>query len=649
MGFLKLLKGELNKILMRPLLYVITGVVIFAIIFSYSQFSKSVEPIDEYSKISEKYVVSDNTLAKVRNTFYDNVASNSVGFLKSEQLVAEAEAELEQAKLIGEKTEYGNKLTIVEYLQYIYSNEKELVSEPDNFVSAYNRYMNEQEFKDSDIDVYIQALANLLGSIKPSENAATIEPDTKYEKKNLTAIQYYITKIENIKDLKEKVTNNNDLLIPLKKMQAFNDAYIKIYTTIISENRPHEYDINEISNHASIRNFIKETNINNLLKDLIDSVKAKVLPSDVYNARKDNIKYAKKYMEQLKGDIDTLAASGDNAKVDELINLCVKYYFYAHNVKSLIDTSVKYEPVINMSDKQAGLYSGYSSMEIKGINENISLKSDLYLYAVKENITRSVFLIENRAASYEYAKVFNSHVSSNAYTNAFDVVYFGLEITSIVIIIFTVVLAAGMLAGEQSTGTLKLLLIRPYTRNSILSSKLLATIIFAAIFFVFSTIVLFLIGLALADGASFTPVLVVFNATHAFAMSPVVLLLLYLLCLLFKTIVFIIISFAISAIFRSNVGAVSISIVLYFIISILGTIFAHSYIYGFIPFSNLDLFKFFGGSFIPGGGSSSLLASLFSSSIFHGVDFFYAFGINLIVIAIITLFSYLVFKKREVK
>lgn len=648
MGFFRLLKGELNKILMRPILYVITGVVIFAIIFSCFQFSPASRTsyADYYSQYSEL-----DSLVKVKKMFNESSSVNKYSAVAAEQLITQAEEKLEAAYKRGEKeTIINDKGQEVEgenkIIAYLYralgEYKKNVISEPDNFLSAYLNYMNDQNFRGASVDALIDALANVVGPIVKSSSGTVISPTPAHENNNLASIHYYITQINEIQSLKKKQTENTDLLIPTSKLEKFNAAYIKIYNTVISEGRSSEYDITNYENHDSIRALFKEVELYNVLKDLISSIKVKVISEKTYKERKQNIADAKAYLASYKDEINEFVLSEDDKQVSKLKDMCVKYYLYASNVNDLIENTVLYDAALNLSDKEVTSFYGYNKMQMKDGEE-----SPLYLYAVQEEITKELFLLNNHKTEMDYANVFNGSQTSNVAANAFDLVYFGLEITSIVIIVFTVVLAAGMLAGEQSTGTLKLLLIRPYSRSSILTSKLVATIIFATIFFIFSTILLFLTGWALY-GVDFTPVLAVFNATSAFVISPGALLFIYILCLLIKTIFYIAISLAISAIFRSNVGAVSISIVLYFVISIMGTIFASSFIYGFIPFSNLDLFKFFGGSFVS-SGSGSLLSTIFSSSIFHGVGFTYSIIMNLVLIAIIIVSSYFIFNKREFK
>ncbi|QMV43217.1 ABC transporter permease subunit [Cohnella cholangitidis] len=64
------------------------------------------------------------------------------------------------------------------------------------------------------------------------------------------------------------------------------------------------------------------------------------------------------------------------------------------------------------------------------------------------------------------------------------------------ITIFTVVVASDSVAGEFSQGTIKLLLIRPWSRSSILLSKYIATILFAIGFTIVAFVVMLLVNIA---------------------------------------------------------------------------------------------------------------------------------------------------------
>ena len=630
MNFFRLLKGELNKILMRPILYIITGFVIVGIIFSYFQFNLSERENNE--AYFEKYSTCE-TVSQIYSTFTDN--SNNFGKNKADEEVNTAKELFNSAQYYDDKFEPGER-TIKEYFDYLIGYHQQTnPSEYTSTLSAYNHYMSEQNFNiniynDTAPDPEIKALLNLIGPIDNSGIDYTIPEN--YKNNNLTAIYEYVSDL----------VLNHKILIPTKDYEKIKNIYTQIEKEIISASRSNFKNLSSHQTHNRIREFLEEFNIIQTLQSFSDNIKLKSFSEKSTNKILTNVSKAETYLTELNDQIVQIKDDGTEEDFDKIQELCVRYYLVANNVNKYINNIIIYEPVLNLSDKEINTLYGY-----KNDPSNPTSESALNIYSVRETLSKQSYLMTHNAVSSDYANVFNNSQNSNEEANAFDLVHFGLQITSIIIIIFTVVLAAGMVAGEHSQGTLKLLMIRPYSRSKVLTSKLLATLIFASIFLIFSALILFIIGWAFY-GVNFTPVLAVFNGTGAFVISPIVLLLIDILSILIKTAMFVAISLAISAIFRNNVGAVSISIILFFLITILGMIFANSFWYGFLPLSNLDLFKFFGGSFI-GSGNSTILTALFSSNIYHDVGFYYSLGATFISMALIITLTYIIFKLREIK
>ncbi|MBR1925309.1 MAG: ABC transporter permease subunit [Clostridia bacterium] len=629
MNFFRLLKGELNKILMRPILYIITGLVIVSIIFSYFQFNPQ-----ERTNNDRYFSAYENceTVSALYSTFNDS--SNSYGKTKADEEVNIAKENFALAQSYNGQIEPGSK-TITEYFNYLIGYHQQTSPEPTSTLTAYNQYLNEQNWSknvvnDQASDSEIKALINLVGEIENSGISYSI-PDN-YKDNNLTALNTFVSDL----------VKNHKILIPAKNYNNLLNIFEQVEKEIILNSRTNFKNLSSHQTHNKIREFLKSLNIIQNLQSFSDNIKLKTFSEKSVNKISANITKAESYLTGLNDEIVDLKNNGSGQDFDKMQELCVRYYLVANNINSYVNNISLYEPILNLSDKEISNLYGYSTNP-----SDLSDNSMLNVYNIKETLSKQEYLINHNSVSSDYANVFNTSQASNQDVNAFDLVHFGLQITSIIIIIFSVVLAAGMVAGEHSQGTLKLLMIRPYSRSKVLTSKLLATLIFASIFVIFSALILFIIGWALY-GVNFTPVLAVFNGTGAFVISPVLLLLIDILSILIKTTMFIAISLAISAIFRNNVGAVSISIILYFLITILGIIFANSLWYGFLPLSNLDLFKFFGGSFI-GNSNTNFLTAMFSSNVFHDVGFYYSLGATLISMALIITLAYLIFKIREIK
>ncbi len=576
MNFFLLLKGELNKILMRPILYVITAIIVFALFLSYMFFTPSeridgqVNTYDNCKNISELYT-----------TFKSN--TNQYGKPATDLLVSNNK----------------NALLLVKQ-----NNESTALSE---FESLLN-------------DISINT-----GEYAAFDNVPPAEDDTASSQEQAT----YSNLRAKYEQLQTKFKTYQDMLYSpmlITSDDSFN--LLQLFSSTLNA-----FEINKTSHKSNVE--LRKTLSEMRYFEKIYSLFSNIIPKKVDDSQLESLSnygnLVSAQLVEIEEEIEQINANGNAEKFDELKSLALRYYLTGSNLNTLTSNVLKYSSILNKTDSQINSYYGYEKT---------------YSYEVKEKITKCKFLIDNNAVSTDYANVFSSNKTSNQTKNAFDFVYFGLEITSFIIIVFTVVLSAGMLAGEQSNGTLKLLLIRPYSRNKVLTSKLLASLIFGVIFLIFSTIVLFLIGL-FTMGANFTPVLCVFNASLAFTCSPFVLLLIYLLCLIFKILIFALLSLAISAIFKSNVGAVGVSIVLYFLLSVLGIILSGSYWYGYLPFSNIDLFKYFGGAFV--GGTTSPISMISSSPMFYGGNFLYSFLITIGVGLIFAILTYEIFKRREIK
>ena len=121
--------------------------------------------------------------------------------------------------------------------------------------------------------------------------------------------------------------------------------------------------------------------------------------------------------------------------------------------------------------------------------------------------------------------------------------YFTLELCSVIIIVFAMMLVCNLITGETESGTIKLLLVRPYKRSKIITAKLFATIFFVLTFVLFTSIVSFIGGYFLY-GATSTPILSVLNGGTVFECHPLTLMLLNVLSLALDIIFFVLLFIA---------------------------------------------------------------------------------------------------------
>ena len=192
--------------------------------------------------------------------------------------------------------------------------------------------------------------------------------------------------------------------------------------------------------------------------------------------------------------------------------------------------------------------------------------------------------------------------------------------------IFAAVVAADIVAGEFTWGTIKLLLIRPWTRTKVLASKLLALILFTLLI----TVVFFLAS-SLISFAMYPE-----NTTslmYSDDVSPLAYMLEDILYRYIDLLVIALFSFMISAVFRSSGIAIGLSMFILFTGGIFTMLFNPvRYPWAkYTLFVNMDLSQYRGGQ----EGVA-------------GMTLGFSITVLLSYVLLFLLVSWLVFKKRDV-
>ncbi len=164
------------------------------------------------------------------------------------------------------------------------------------------------------------------------------------------------------------------------------------------------------------------------------------------------------------------------------------------------------------------------------------------------------------------------------------------------ITLFTVIIAGDSLAGEFSTGTIKLLLIRPASRLKILISKYLSMIMFGLLLLIILFVVSLIVnGILYQFDSTGLPYLTV--DSHGVVKEHNMFGHLWQTYLLngVSTIMFVTLAFMISSAFRSSAMAIGFSIFLLFAGMLMLEIF-HPYAWSkYLLFANLDLSQYLDG------------------------------------------------------
>lgn len=170
-----------------------------------------------------------------------------------------------------------------------------------------------------------------------------------------------------------------------------------------------------------------------------------------------------------------------------------------------------------------------------------------------------------------------------------------LSLLYFLVSIFSVVVASDIVAGEFTWGTIKLLLIRPWTRSKILASKLVAVLLF--------TLAMTAVYLAASMAVSFLLFPDIRSGIFSEGSSPFGYIMENLLYSYIDLLVITVFSFMISAVFRSGGIAIGLSMFILFAGNIFTMLF-HPERYAwakYMLFVNMDLGQYRGGQTGPAG------------------------------------------------
>lgn len=200
-----------------------------------------------------------------------------------------------------------------------------------------------------------------------------------------------------------------------------------------------------------------------------------------------------------------------------------------------------------------------------------------------------------------------------------------------IITMFTIIIGAGIVAGEFSWGTIKLLLIRPVSRAKILLSKYAATFVFALLMLVTLLLTSVVIGSLLFGVSTITqPYLVFDNGTIVERNMFVHLLMLYSLTSV-ELLMMVTFAFMISTVFRNSSLAIGLALFLMFTGTQLVYALSKYDWVKYILFANTYLNQYIEGT-----------------PLVEGMTMTFSLVVLLIYFIIFNLFSWWIFQKRDV-
>lgn len=611
----RICKAELKKLFMKPSIFVVTGILILVLAIC----SFVYHPNNRNST----YITTPNNVTTVRQ-FYDQLNSSSVTntFYGFNQILVNSKNFVDSYKDEFDLKE--DLLIRVDRLKASYNNYSQ------QWIS-YNTAMNDPQASEA---------------LKNNQERLMAQAKQKLNQAFADFSDYYKTEANNFSDEEIHVLTTATLNL---NIISFLQKCLDVFTADNSD--PYFYVIQKISNEyqfeTTLKNyinqlvpFIPETNYVNSLYSYID-ITAERLGIRIEN---DSVTYipdeeytddsTKGLYQQIKEKVSiwTATQEGNNSKenFEELRYLATCYQQKVDQVNNIVKRAI----FLNALDK-------YSQQELNGF---LGLEKVNY-YQYKEEFVKLNYLFDTNTVEIDYANSFSIDQPSNFKVNCFDFSYFAMRLCMFIIIIYVVSMAATTIVGEQEAGTMKMLAIRPFKRRKLISGKLLSIIFIGMIMIAVSSIVTLIVG-AISYGFASAPVLFVFNASSVCVVSPVVLYLIMLGTLVIEMLFFILCALAISLLFKSQIASVSLSILLFFGSLALNTVLDSAAWLRFFPFTNINLFKYFGGSFMSTQGA---LQKILTSPVAVGSNFWFSFIYVAVVIIALIVTVIEVFKRRDLK
>lgn len=601
----RLFKAELRKIFLKPSIFVVTGLIILLLALS-------------------TFIYNPQTKSLSFNINYDNCNTVSAAY----------------SKFMGGET-YSKS-----HCDLILSNAKDYISyyiDGIGGVPTKTELVNYYNEIKSYSKAYQQAFANYKNTKEKNPSAlndSKIQLDDKREKLfNVldNFYEYYCLKANS-----EKIT----ILVT----DEVNFKIKNYYTTYEKANYTHYLNTldYEGANEAYLNKLIPSQNnfeVFEVLKPLIDQVVDFDVDSEYAESLKQYINTAEtRLIDSVNGLYKQITdkyelyskTSTDNsnlANVKEIIKLITDYNIVTDQAANIVMDSIKLNALYKIGNPNIQQYPTFK---------------DSTIYEMQERLVRNTALFDQEKYPYEYADVFSIGQPSNEHINGFDYSYFALRLCTLFIIVYVVVLAAGTIAGEQSSGTMKLLAIRPFNRNKLLTGKLLATLTIGAILLCVCSIATLVIG-GITYGFASLPVLMVFNAEAAVVINPIWLYLIALITMFIEIAFYALVSIFISTVFKSNIGAVTVSILIFFVSLVLNIVATNAPWLRFLPFTNINLFKYFGASFLSTNNVANVLQGILTPTVLVGASFVLSAIFTFVTMAIFAIVSYVKFKKQDIK
>lgn len=502
-----------------------------------------------------------------------------------------------------------------------------IIAELSSLVDEINTETYNINNNSSRLDELKNLIANAEGALEDFHSE--LLKDSKNINNMRSKLEVYKTRVLNIQTFLSTIETNIDFFITTGQLNTLKSFFERLNNDIPSNTTNYTVDnMVELGNFLVLnRNFSDHVypTLNALKEITLDVTEVNRLVEQYYNniAVGENSRLSL-YENQIEEYYLAHIGSSEEEDMQELNDMFSNYKSIVLMAKECLDNSFTLLKVNDISNATLSSYVGFS---------------DLNKYTLEEALTKNTYLLDNGKFDKDFANNFNFGTTAGFTTTAYDFTIYAMQILTFIIAVFCLFFGAGLIAGEFTGKTMKMLAIRPYTRNKIYLGKLLACVAFMLILLLISFVASFVVG-AILYGVDLPNVLLIINATSATVVHPMVVMLIYLASSILNLLFYISLALLLSVVFRSSTVAVLTSFIVYVVTILCNMLMVTVSWFKWLPIAHLDIFKYFGGASSTGG--------FLTFNTIIDANLWLSFGYILGIILVFNLASLIVFKKRNI-
>ncbi len=502
-----------------------------------------------------------------------------------------------------------------------------IIAELSSLVDEINTETYNINNNNSRLDELKNLIANAEGALEDFHSE--LLKDSKNINNMRSKLEVYKTRVLNIQTFLSTIETNIDFFITTGQLNTLKSFFERLNNDIPSNTTNYTVDnMVELGNFLVLnRNFSDHVypTLNALKEITLDVTEVNRLVEQYYNniAVGENSRLSL-YENQIEEYYLAHIGSSEEEDMQELNDMFSNYKSIVLMAKECLDNSFTLLKMNDISNATLSSYVGFS---------------DLNKYTLEEALTKNTYLLDNGKFDKDFANNFNFGTTAGFTTTAYDFTIYAMQILTFIIAVFCLFFGAGLIAGEFTGKTMKMLAIRPYTRNKIYLGKLLACVAFMLILLLISFVASFVVG-AILYGVDLPNVLLIINATSATVVHPMVVMLIYLASSILNLLFYISLALLLSVVFRSSTVAVLTSFIVYVVTILCNMLMVTVSWFKWLPIAHLDIFKYFGGASSTGG--------FLTFNTIIDANLWLSFGYILGIILVFNLASLIVFKKRNI-